>query len=426
MVCGLAASLCLFFLANGIGGKLISNVYLSEHAVHERNLDTIRAFQQYIDERDLSSRDTDEIAYWTIAQEDIYILLYQNQRLALEAGWWGVDAEEQYGTDDLQDIPDASIYPVSFRDGVLQAVVYDFSETELYDIVLMVSLALAFCLFAAILLLYNRRITRAIVSLSQDIHRIGEGELHFELEAKGNDELAALRRSVDAMRRSILKKTRAEQEAKEKNSELITAMSHDIRNPLTALLGYLDLARSEKQDDTPMGKYLDASYEKALQLRHLTDELFRYTLVFGGGQIPMQMESYDATILIEQLLSEQEADLSARAITVQSAVAPLHGQVRVDVQYFKRVLDNLFDNVRKYAEPTQPVCLAATEENGRLCVMIDNIIAKQPNVAQSNKIGLKTCQKVMAQMEGTFTTHIQNEHFCAELSLPLYEGNEET
>lgn len=420
MALALVLSLVIFFLAYSLGGTLVDRFYMSDEAVHTRNMDTVYAFQQHIDAYDLTSHDTDEIARWTMAREDIYILLYKNQHLAFEAGLWDGKSTASVGTAELADMTNAAVYPVSFRDGVFQAVVYDFSDESLQTVILIVSVALACGVFAVMMLLYNRRITRAIISLSEDIRQIGRGQLRFELEAKGNDEIARLIRSVDAMRESILRKTLEESEARQKNSELITAMSHDIRNPLTALLGYLDLARADEYPSKPeLQLYLDAGYEKAAQLKRLTDELFRYALVFGGGELPLNMQNYDAHILFEQLLAEQYADLQQHGIRVQGTLPELHCGICVDVLYLKRVLDNLFDNIRKYADLQSPVHVAAIAEDGWLSLLIANDIALEPRAVESNKIGLKTCEKIMAQMRGRFEKYEQDGRFCAEILLPI-------
>lgn len=98
-------------------------------------------------------------------------------------------------------------------------------------------------MLALALLIYNRKITKKIVAVAHEVQSIGEGNLYLQLTPEGNDELT-LTASVEQMRLSLLRKTSEEQRALQQNSDLITAMSHDIRNPLTALLGYLDLAKS--------------------------------------------------------------------------------------------------------------------------------------------------------------------------------------
>lgn len=78
------------------------------------------------------------------------------------------------------------------------------------------AIALACVMFAIFMLIYNRRITRAIVEISEEVKQIGDGNLQLQLTASGDDELARLTESVESMRKSILKKTDEQQQALEK------------------------------------------------------------------------------------------------------------------------------------------------------------------------------------------------------------------
>lgn len=426
MLGGFLAGICTFFLASKLGDYLIETRYMSEEALHRRNMAAVENLQAFIKDNNLSSRDTDQLAMWSIEQKDIYILFYKNRHLAMEAGWWGVDNEFSLGGSELNEQVSLQLYPVSFRDGVFQAVVYDFSESKLYDAVQVIGIALGCALFALIMLWYNSRITGSIIAVSREIQEIGRGNLRVEMETVGNDEMGRLTRNVDVMRRSLIRKTLEEQNALEKNSELITAMSHDIRNPLTALLGYLDLAKNgQYRSQEELQQYLDASYSKAEQLKTLTDELFRYSLVFGGRELKLDLQEYDGIILTEQLLGEPVILLQQHGFTVQAARSEKPCRVRLDVQYFKRVLDNLFANVRKYAEPAQPVSIAVLPEEDGLHICICNTVRADPGPVESNKIGLRTAEKILTQMGGRFLRHEADGKFTAEAVLPLAPETDE-
>lgn len=430
MLAALLAAIGTYLLVNAVGETLIDRVYMSEKAQNERNLATISSFQTYAREFDLSSRDTEFISRWAISQEDTYILLYKDRRLALEAGWWGIDDGTNEDMQSLDDLYDVKTYPVYLRDGVFQAVVYDFSESKLYDVVMLSAIAMACVVFAIFMLIYNRRITRAITEISREVRQIGDGNLQLQLTATGEDELAGLTRSVEAMRKSILKKTAEQQQALKQNQELISAMSHDIRNPLTALMGYLDLAQSG-QYRTPeeLTGYIQAAYSRSVQLKKLTDELFRYSLVFGAQELPIQTELYEASALLDQMVGEGLVMLEQKGYTIRRAVQPVHCAIRVDATYFKRVLDNLADNICKYADPAKPVTIVAVQENGELIISARNAILKDPGQVESNRIGLRICDKIMRQMGGTFTKTQTDETFTVTLTLPaqnIPESEEQT
>lgn len=418
MILGVLCSFAAYIGMNAMGNRLIDRYYLSPKAVYTRNRANIEEFQSYIQSNNLSLRDTDAISRWTIAKQDVYILLYQNERLALEAGWWGID-KQLSGEEKLENVGSDMIWPVVFRDGQVQAVVYDYSQSRLYDLVTLVSIVAACAVFALILLNFNGRITKAIINVSKQVQRIGEGNLQLQLEPKGTDELALLTASVEQMRLSILHKTAEEQKALEQNSELITAMSHDIRNPLTALIGYLDLICNQQyRTQEELDMFLQAGYDKALQLKTLTDELFRYSLLFGNKEIAMQPETFDAQILLGQMLGERSVGLQQRGFDVRMVLPETGCTVCVDVTCFSRVLDNLFDNVRKYAEHSEPVSIMVLSQPDGLHICISNTIRQLTERVESNGIGLRTTQKILTQMGGSFRMYTEQDKYTAEAVIP--------
>ena len=419
MFAALLAAIGTYLLVSAVGETVIENVYMSEKAQNERNLATVSSFQTYAREFDLSSRDTEYISRWAISQDDTYILLYKDRRLALEAGWWGIDDGTNENMQSLDDLYDVMTYPVYLRDGVFQAVVYDFSESRLYDAVQLGAVAMGCIVFAIFMLIYNRRITRAIVEISEEVRQIGDGNLQLQLVATGDDELARLTRSVESMRKSILKKTADQQQALKQNQELISAMSHDIRNPLTALIGYLDLAQNgQYRTQEERSGYIQAAYSRSLQLKKLTDELFRYSLVFGAQELPIKREEFDAAALLDQMVGEGLVMLEQKGFTVQRMVQPVSCRISIDATYFKRVLDNLADNICKYADPAKPVAVLVAQENGELIISARNAILKDPGQVESNRIGLRICEKIMRQMGGNFSKAQTDDTFTATLTLP--------
>ena len=221
------------------------------------------------------------------------------------------------------------------------------------------------------------------------------------------------------MRRSILKKTADQQQALKQNQELISAMSHDIRNPLTALMGYLDLAQSgQYRTQEERSGYIQAAYSRAVQLKKLTDELFRYSLVFGTQELPIKLEEFDAAALLDQMVGEGLVMLEQKGFAVQRTVQPVSCRISIDATYFKRVLDNLADNICKYADPAKPVTVLVAQENGELIISARNAVLKDPGQVESNRIGLRICEKIMRQMGGTFSKEQTDDTFTVTLTLP--------
>ena len=222
------------------------------------------------------------------------------------------------------------------------------------------------------------------------------------------------------MRDMILERTRNEQTAWQANSDLITAMSHDIRNPLTSLIGYLDLLEMS-QDRLPedLRSYVLASRDKAYQLKDLTGEMFRYFLVFSRGEQETHPEPYDAQILCAQLLGECAAELRSRGFDVNLMPLTTPCTVTTDVQMLKRVTDNLLSNMKKYADPAAHLTILAECENGRLHICFANRARKELARVESNHIGLRTCEAILQLLGGQFFIHRVGDDFSAEFVLPV-------
>ena len=280
-------------------------------------------------------------------------------------------------------------------------------------------------LLALTLLAYNRRIARRVVAISQEVQSIGAGNLYLQLEPKGRDEISQLTASVEQMRLSLLRKTSEEQRALQQNSDLITAMSHDIRNPLTSLIGYLDLLEMQQaQLPEDLRRYVLASRDKAYQLKDLTGEMFRYFLVFSRGEQETHPEPYDAQILCAQLLGECAEELRSRGFDVNLLLLGTPCTVTTDAQMLKRVTDNLLSNIEKYADPAARLTILAEREGERLHVCFANRARRELARVESNHIGLRTCAAILKLLGGEFVTHRDGEAFTAEFTLPVTPQSE--
>ena len=235
----------------------------------------------------------------------------------------------------------------------------------------------------------------------------------------GADELSNLAASMEEMRRSVIERLGSEKRAWEANAELITSVSHDIRTPMTSLIGYLELLREPGGDEDARRQFLDSAYGKAIELKDLTDQLFRYFLVYGKAAPELALERVDGLLLLGQLLGEAEFDLSEAGFSVQRIDFEGDCVLTVDPIQLKRVMDNLVSNIKKYADPAKPVVFLSQLADGALSLSVSNSVSPNAVRRESTKIGLRTCEKILSALGGSFTTRTEDGHFAAELSLPV-------
>ncbi len=449
----------LTFIAVRFGiNQYVNTVYMSEERVKQREEEYISDFQSYINRNEISSADGAKFSEWAKAQKYVYMLIYKDDELFYSSDTdYGKedeknhddkenpDAGEDNDTDkdegDSDSKQDSSAsggitvngptleqlkeyaerndqHVIELKDGPVIASIAEFSEYLYYDLSNIAGIVLAVIAFALIIIIFFIRIASKISRLASDVNRVSGGDMEHKIVLKGDDELSRLSRDVDKMRNSILYNLMLEREAREANEELITSMSHDIRTPLTVLLGYLDIMKTVPHD-TQMNEYIKASESTALRLKKLSDDMFNYFLVFGNKSEGMELSEYDAAPLTEQLLSEHILLLNELGYTVDYGIGELSDvKITTDPPALMRIIDNLFSNITKYADISSPISIKAEYFNKSLKLTMINKIRMNAYDVESNGIGLKTCKKLSELLGIGFLTLSKGDVFTVKMALP--------
>ena len=421
MALAFVLSLGIFFAAWSMGSYLVENIYMSPSSVSARKAKIYTDFSVYVRSHDISGTDTEAVARWSKKQDYVTIIVIGRNTYSVRQGQHmdvGPQGSELTQIEGLY----GKLYPFTFADGNYRIAIGDTSEQREKNLMLAFSFFLAVIAFLAVMLIYIHRVTRRIILLSREATAIGKGDLDAPITTVGADEISVLGTEMDGMRRSVIERMGNERKAWEANRELITAISHDIRTPMTSLIGYLGILSSGSVgSEESREKLISSAYTKAMDLKELTDELFKYFLVFGRAQLEMNMEEYDARLLSDQLIGEAQFDLEDFGFTIQRVDFEGDYTVEADPMYLKRVVDNMVSNLKKYADKSRSVMVISECSGGRLNVCISNYIKKDLHRVESTKIGLRTCEKIMTEMGGSFGVRSDDEHFAAEISLPVKE-----
>lgn len=399
----------------------IDHWYVTPEAAASRAAALAENLETYVEENHVASDDFAALRVWAkeMRSSSVTIAVIDGD-YAYELNGWGPEDVASVQIDKL-DNRAYYFFEIPFADRVSSVAIQEYSEAHLYDIATYSAVIAAALTILIILLVYNRNLTRRIRAFTEDLNKISGGDLEYPLHATKDDELGQLARNVDVMRNTIIQRTLAEQSALQANSDLITALSHDIRNPLTSLIGYMELLEME-QDKLPENArtYVRASLDKAYRIRDLTGELFRYFLVFSEEAQDVKMEEYDAQVLLFQLLGEYTNELRGQGFEVQTHQLRQVCTLRTDVPLLKRVVDNIVSNLYKYADPDGPVHFSARADDDLVHVTVENYI-REPgtDAVESNKIGLRTCVSIMKLLEGTFESRREGEIFLVEFTLPI-------
>ena len=424
VVCAAALTALLVGLGGYFAGMaMVDRFYFSEAAVQKRLGEEITSFRDYVEENQVLSTDVTAVEGWNREHPHTQLTI-RGMETSIRSSYHGTELVGNesgllvtYG----MVASNAMEFPVNFSDGCFSVAVYESSETVLYELVKVTAVVVGAMVFLLIVLIYDRQVTRSIQTLSRQVRQVSQGDLDRGIFSGRRDEIGQLALDVDHMRLSIIERLQREEAAWQANSDLITAISHDVRTPLTALMGYLELLDDEEIPLAERQEYLEICKNHAFRLKGLTDELFGFFLVFGKPVPDLQMEEFEVNLLLEQILLEKELELSQQGFALCAEHGGVSGKLRVDVGHLRRVFDNLFSNVRKYADPTRPVGITQGMEEGMLRIVISNAVRASDRQVESNKIGLQTCRKLITTMGGQFRKRQTGTDFTVEVLLPLYE-----
>ena len=281
------------------------------------------------------------------------------------------------------------------------------------------SIVIAAVSFFLVMLPYVFRTIRRITHLNDEMEVLTGGDLSYSIEARGKDELADLARSIEAMRLSVLEQMTQENEAVLANSRLITSLSHDLRTPLTRLMGYLEIMRRMSPDEPEqLRRYLDAALENAMQMKTLSDEMFSNFRVRPSQEDDCGFETLNGALLFGQLISELCAELQDAGFTADAPEQSGEYSVYVRVFDLRRIFNNIFSNIKKYADPAKPVRFDAK-------LLGDTVEIRQSNSVLSDSeeeghgIGLPTMQMLTERNGGRIEAEQTDELFRVSLFFPI-------
>lgn len=250
--------------------------------------------------------------------------------------------------------------------------VYRMRDVATYTFVKSFKLPLALLVFVAgwlaIILRALNRSLRYFDELSGAVGRLlADKDAPIELPA----DLSIARNELAVIRSQSLADERAAHAAEQRKNELVAYLAHDIRTPLTSVLGYLDLLR--ETTDLPretLRKYANIAYSKAERLESLINEFFEITR-YNLSAIPIERETVGVRLFCQQVAEAFFPEAAARniRITVDAAGA---GQFFIDPDKLARALGNVLRNAVAYADANSVIAIAARQDARTTTITVAN------------------------------------------------------
>lgn len=238
----------------------------------------------------------------------------------------------------------------------------------LHDNVLLVGTS--FCLFVWLMITIGFWITtlrhlHELVNASKQLTMQPDEPVRLPNAMKEiQDELNGVREQ--AQRNAYLAK-----EAEQRKNDLIVYLAHDLKTPLTSVIGYLTLLCDEPDISAQMrAKYTGIALDKAQRLETLINEFFDITR-FNLTAMQLEKMDIDLSMMLEQLSSEFAPVLAERNLKLESRIAPGIRFV-CDPDKLERVFDNLLRNAMNYSYSDTGISLTMGVENGWICIRCKN------------------------------------------------------
>lgn len=209
-----------------------------------------------------------------------------------------------------------------------------------------------FLLGIAIFILMFLRLTygrvKYIDTLSKGLMEISKGAMDYVVEIKGKDELSALGKNMNHMAQE-LKKLKEKEKLAEKNKDMLIAnVSHDLRTPLTSIIGYVKLVKEKYKEKDETSKYIDIIDDKAHRLEELINDLFEYTNL-TSCEISLQKMEVSLNEFIRQIVAGMMLLCSQNNLNISLVAPDEELYVNIDPVKMVRVFENIIFNAIKYS-----------------------------------------------------------------------------
>lgn len=207
--------------------------------------------------------------------------------------------------------------------------------------------------------------------------------------------------------------------------DAVTNISHDLRTPLTAICGYLDLLEREDKPET-VGRYLSLIENRVEAMTQLTEELFRYSVILSAREL--ELETVHVNGVLEESIAAFYAALTERGIHPEIHMTGKRIEKRLNREALSRVFSNILNNALKYSEGDLDIRLLDSGEilftntaAGLNEVLVGKLFDRFFTVEagrNSNGLGLAISKTLMEQMGGTISAAYLNGKLTIRVGFP--------
>ncbi len=293
---------------------------------------------------------------------------------------------------------------------------------------------LSLILFAIILRFYLNEFSKYFKEINRGIDALIEentGDIVLP------SELTVTEKKINHIKHTLEQRKLATELAEQRKNDLVVYLAHDLKTPLTSVIGYLTLLRDESQISEELReKYLSISLEKAEHLEDLINEFFEITR-FNLSDITLEYSRVNLTRLLEQLTYEFKPMFLEKNLKCELEIVP-DTMIKCDVNKMQRVFDNLLRNAVNYSFADSTIRIVSTQNEGNLNIKFTNFGNTIPqeklerifeqfyrlDTARSSRsggagLGLAIAKEIVELHGGSITAKSENDIIEFEVTIPL-------
>ncbi|MBU3145487.1 cell wall metabolism sensor histidine kinase WalK [Clostridium sp. CF012] len=276
------------------------------------------------------------------------------------------------------------------------------------------------------------------VEIDEHMKAIVKGEIEKKIPEKPKSELGKMAKNMNEIIEKLNKSIEEERRAEQTKYELITNVSHDLRTPLTSILGYLELIDKDKyEDEVKLRYYVSIAYEKSKRLNTLIDDLFQYTIM-RNSTLKLNKELVNVIELLNQVVLEFSPQLRKKNIECRTYFSEDKLLIMADAVKVARAFENLISNGINYGSGTEYIDICTRKENNSAVIEVINYGGPIPSIdipfiferfyrveksrsefAGGSGLGLAITKSIIELHEGEIFVESNYERTIFTIKLPL-------
>ena len=215
-----------------------------------------------------------------------------------------------------------------------------------------------------------RRVKKQISEISDALEDIKNGNGNRRILAETHELVAPLAYAINDIILSYEKRLSAYHQTDETNRQLMTSLSHDVRTPLTTLIGYLDAAHKGIVDGKERDDYIETARRKAHDLKEYIDVLFDW-FKLGSNEFSMNIAEIDLTELTRNILIDWIPIFEDTQVDFTIDIPEQPFRVQIDPDGYMRILNNLIQNVISHSHADK-IEIALSEQNRNIKILLSD------------------------------------------------------